>query len=92
MSSLLTAVPIEYAKRKRLWVNSSVWLGTNERSYVSLSIQGLGYAERMLLDMESRLAAMVAASAPRKDRDWLLMECSLIQPYGSWVSMKRSGL
>lgn len=72
----VTEIPIEYAKRKRLWVNSSVWLGTNERAYVSLSIQGLGYAERMLLDMESRLAEMVAVAAPRKDREWLLLECS----------------
>ena len=60
MPPLLTAIPVEYATRKRLWVNSSVWLGTNERSYVSLSIQGLGYAERMLLDMETRLAELSA--------------------------------
>ncbi len=72
----VTEIPIEYAKRRRLWVNSSVWLGTNELSYLAHSIQGLGYAERMLLAMESRLAEMVRADGPRKEREWLLMECS----------------
>jgi hypothetical protein len=69
-------VPTDYAQRKKLWVNSSIWLLINERPYVPLAVQGLGYAERMLLDMEQRLAAMTASNEPRNARDRLLSECS----------------
>jgi hypothetical protein len=36
----------------------------------------LGYAERMLLEMEARLAATAGISALKKERDRVLMECS----------------
>jgi hypothetical protein len=38
--------------------------------------KGLGYAERMLLDMEQCLATMTASKGPRGARDRLLWECS----------------
>jgi hypothetical protein len=69
-------VPSGYAQRKKLWVNSSLWLLINERPYVPLAVQGLGYAERMLLDMEQKLAEMTASNEPRNVRDRLLSECS----------------
>jgi hypothetical protein len=67
-------VPSEYSKRKRLWINSSLWF--IECPYASLSVQTLGYAERLLLDMEARLAVMVGDGSPKSDRDRLLSECS----------------
>jgi hypothetical protein len=30
-------VPSDYAQRKKLWVNSSIWLLVNERPYVPLA-------------------------------------------------------
>jgi hypothetical protein len=69
-------VPSEYPKRKRLWINSSLWLNHIECPYASLSVQTLGYAERLLLDMEARLAVMVGDGSPKPDRDCLLSECS----------------
>ena len=68
-------VPRDYTHRKKLWVNSSLWLGNNERPYVPMAVQGLGYAERMLLEMEARLAEMIASAGPRNARDRLLSEC-----------------
>jgi hypothetical protein len=71
-----SSVPIEYQKRKRLWINSSLWLGVNELFYAALSIQNLGYAERALLEMEARLRTPAHDHAPRKERDFMRMECS----------------
>jgi hypothetical protein len=76
MSAICLTVPIEYKKRKRLWINSSLWLGVNELFFVALSIQNLGYAERALLEMEERLRTSFNAQAPRKERDFLHMECA----------------
>ena len=76
MPRAVDLVPSDYGQRKKLWVNSSLWLGINERPYVSLAVQGLGYAERMLLDMEKRLVEMIARAEPRNARDRLLSECS----------------
>ena len=59
-------IPSAYGLRKRLWINSSLWLGVNERPYAALAIQNLGYAERLLLEMELRLT----------ERNRLLPECS----------------
>jgi hypothetical protein len=71
------SIPSAYRKRKRLWINSSVWLNAAECPYASLSVQTLGYAERMLLEMEARLAAMAGSPArKKKERDRILMECS----------------
>lgn len=69
-------IPPDYGSRKRLWVNSSVWLNTAERPYASLSVQTLGYAERILLEMEERLAVTAGIPALKKRRDHTLMECS----------------
>ena len=76
-------VPSEYRNRKRLWINSSLWLGVNEVFYAALSIQNLGYAERMLLEMETRLRVLASDHAGRKERDRILMECSAHS--GLWV-------
>ncbi len=76
MSDAPRMVPNDYRGRKRLWINSSLCLGLNELPYVNLSIQGLGYAERMLLEMEMRLASTAHDQTPRKERDRLLSECS----------------
>ena len=70
------AVTENYDERRKLWVYASLWLGTQEAPYAPLSIQSLGYAEKMLLEMEKRLAEMVEKNASRKDREWMLMECS----------------
>jgi hypothetical protein len=74
MANAFIHVPAEYSKRKKLWVNASVWLGVNEPHFGSLSIQSLGYAERLLLEMEGQLSLDNFVS--RNDRDRLLMECS----------------
>jgi hypothetical protein len=39
-------------------------------------VQTLGYAERLLLDMEARLAALARDVKGKKERDRLLSECS----------------
>lgn len=41
-----------------------------------MAVQGLGYAERMLLDMEQKLAEMTASNERSNVRDRLLLECS----------------
>ena len=68
-------VPIDYHRRKRLWINSSLWLGVNELFFAALSIQNLGYAERVLLEMEEFLRGPENQSAS-KERDFMQMECS----------------
>jgi hypothetical protein len=69
-------IPSAYGLRKRLWINSSLWLGVNERPYAALAIQNLGYAERLLLEMELRLTAIAMDPTARKERNRLLPECS----------------
>jgi len=85
-------VPTDYAQRKKLWVNSSIWLLINERPYVPLAVQGLGYAERMLLDMEQRLAAMTASNEPRNARDRLLSDVRHIRYCGFLACTKSCAL
>jgi hypothetical protein len=70
------AIPSEFSQRKRLWVYSSLWLTHVDCPYASLSVQTLGYAERLLLDMEIKLAALASDTTGKKERDLLLCECS----------------
>jgi len=70
------SVPLAFSQRKRLWVNSSLWLNHVDCPYASLSVQTLGYAERLLLEMEAKLAALVSDTKAKKQRDLLLSECS----------------
>jgi hypothetical protein len=44
-------IPSDYRERKRLWINASLWLFSNERPTVTSSIQNLGCAERILLTL-----------------------------------------
>jgi hypothetical protein len=71
----LETVPRDYVRRKELWIRSSVWLSTNEGPFVTLSIQDLGYAERLLLAMEERIATIANDLSARDERERLLMEC-----------------
>ena len=70
------AISIDYRKRKRLWINASLRLGSNERPTVASSIQNLGYAERILLELEAEIANLASDHSMKRRRDWLLMECS----------------
>jgi hypothetical protein len=75
-AALSRAVPTEFSRRKRFWIYSSLWLTHVDCPYASLSVQTLGYAERLLLEMESKLAALARDVAQKKERDLLLSECS----------------
>ncbi len=69
-------VPADFKRRKRLWIYSSLWLNSAENPFASLSIQTLGYAERMLLDMEMKLSILAKDRGAKRERDLLLSECS----------------
>jgi hypothetical protein len=70
------AIPIDYQKRKRLWINASLWLASNERPTIASSIQNLGYAERILLGLEAEIANLASDQSIKRRRDRGLMECS----------------
>lgn len=72
----LDDVPVDFKHRKRLWIYSSLWLNSAESPFASMSIQTLGYAERMLLDMETRLSVLAKSPDAKRERDLLLSECS----------------
>lgn len=69
-------ISLAFSQRKRLWVYSSQWLNHGDCPYASLSVQTLGYAERLLLDMEARLVELARDNKAKKERDLLLSECS----------------
>jgi hypothetical protein len=75
-ANLIRAIPPEFSRRKRLWIYSSLWLTHVDCPYASLSVQTLGYAERLLLEMEAKLAALAHDVGGKKERDLLLAECS----------------
>jgi hypothetical protein len=75
-ATLIRAIPPEFSRRKRLWIYSSLWLTHVGCPYASLSVQTLGYAERLLLEMEAKLAALAHDLGGKKERDLLLAECS----------------
>lgn len=70
------AIPSDYRRRKHLWINASLWLFSNERPTVASSIQHLGYAERILLELEAEIARLASDQLMKNRRDRLLMECS----------------
>jgi hypothetical protein len=70
------SIPLAFSQRKHLWVYSSLWLTHVDCPYASLSVQTLGYAERLLLEMEAELAELVPDTKAKKERDFLLSECS----------------
>jgi len=70
------AISSEFSQRRRLWVYSSLWLTHVDCPYASFSVQTLGYTERLLLDMEAKLAALARDMERKKERDLLLSECS----------------
>jgi hypothetical protein len=70
------AIPIDYRKRKRLWINASLWLASNERPTIASSIWNLGYAERILLELEAEIANLASDHSMKRRRDWRLAECS----------------
>lgn len=69
-------IPIDFEHRRRLWIYASLWLNDAATPYAGLSLQPLGYAERLILDMESKLAVLAKDPACKKARDLLLSECS----------------
>jgi hypothetical protein len=70
------AIPIDYRKRKRLWIDASLWLASNERPTIASSIWNLGYAERILLELEAEIANLASDHSMKRRRDSRLMECS----------------
>ena len=69
-------IPIDYRMRKRLWINASLWLASNERPTIASSIQNLGYAERVPLELEEEIVNLSYDPSVKRRRDWRLMECS----------------
>jgi hypothetical protein len=72
----LSHVPSDYAVRKELWARSGLWLSSKEGPSVTLSVDNLSYAERLLLEWEKRIAAIANDPAYRTERERLLMECA----------------
>src|SRR5271167_3226992 len=70
------AIPIDYRMRKPLWINASLWLASNERPTIMSSIHNLGYAERILLELEAEIANLASDHSMKRRRDWRLAECS----------------
>jgi hypothetical protein len=70
----MTSVPSDYASRKRLWIQSGLWLSYKEGPFVTRGVEILGYAERQLLEWEERIAANDRAY--RAEREGLIMECA----------------
>ena len=68
--------PIDYRSRKHLWIDASLWLSCSERPTVAFSIQNLGFAERVLLELEADLARLASDPSMKRNRDRVLMECS----------------
>ena len=69
-------VPSDYASRKELWVRSGLWLSFREGPFVTLGVQGLGYAERQLLEWEERIAAIAKDRPYPAELESLIMECA----------------
>lgn len=67
---------VSLTQRKRLWIYSSLWLNHADCPFAGLSVQTLGYAERILLDMEAELANLAEDASAKRRRDLLLSECS----------------
>jgi hypothetical protein len=72
----LSHVPLDYALRKELWDRSGLWLSSKKGPSVTLSVQSLSYAERLLLEWEKRIAAIADDRARRTEFESLLMECA----------------
>ena len=72
----LSHEPSDYALRKELWARSGLWLGSKEGPSVTLSVETLSYAERLLLEWEKRIAAIADDRASRTELESLLMECA----------------
>jgi hypothetical protein len=72
----LPHVPSDYASRKELWIRSGLWLSCNEGPSVTLSVGDLNYAERLLLDLEKRIAVIADDRARRTELESLTMECA----------------
>jgi hypothetical protein len=70
------AVPSDHVSRKELWIRSGLWLSFNEGPFVTFGVKSLGYAERLLLEMENRIAAIADDRASRKELESLIMECA----------------
>ena len=64
--------PIDYRSRKHLWIHASLWLSCSERPTVAFSIQNLGFAERVLLELEADLARLASDPSMKRNRDRVL--------------------
>ncbi len=65
-------IPAEFEKRLPLWTKCSERLLCERDPYIPLSVENLGVAERMLLQMEAGLKS----ESRKLVRDGLLLECS----------------
>ena len=74
--SRLSTVPDKYIDRKELWIRSGLWANYENAPYLMPSILNLGYAERVILEMEERLALIADEPGAKAERETLLMECS----------------
>jgi hypothetical protein len=72
----LSHVPSDYVLRKELWARSGLWLSSKKGPSVTLSVENLSYAERLLLEWEKCIAAIADDPARRTERESLLMECA----------------
>jgi hypothetical protein len=72
----LPSIPGDYASRKELWIRSGLWLSFNEGPFVTLSVQSLGDAEHLLLEMEKRIADIADDQSHLPELESLIMECA----------------
>ena len=72
----LSHIPSDYLLRKELWARSGLWLSSKKGPSVTLSVENLSYAERLLLEWEKCIAAIADDPARRTERESLLMECA----------------
>jgi hypothetical protein len=91
------AIPIDSRMRKRLWINASLWLASNERPTIASSIQNLGYAERVLLELEAEIN-LASDPSMKTRRNSRLMECSahselwILELYEVLRTLKQTGM
>lgn len=85
-------IPTDYKSRQPLWTKSSFSLGCNDDPFIMLSVQNLGYAEKILLQMETTLAQNLGTTENEKIVQGLLItECSahsILWIYGLYEAIR----
>jgi hypothetical protein len=73
--SSMTNIPTQYKSRLPLWIAMSHRFGSRDDPFTTVEIQQLGFAERLLLDMEARA---IAVARDQREKDELGKEPFLI--------------